>query len=201
VIPELPRDSKLMVVPDGADTLILIPHGSGGAMRYAVGLFILAWLGGWVAGLSGALSTLATGKAPAFLFFWLIAWTLGGAMAMLTVYRIFRPTVAEQLKLLASGIAYDSGIAPFQLHYGRYRSQWDAWRYMFPKRAQLELDRQALQSLRLRETDDGNRLTVDAGAARLDIARSATEVEREWLYRLLAKRYHLPDPQGAARLS
>jgi hypothetical protein len=27
---------------------------------------------------------------------------------------------------------------------------------------------------------------------RLDIAQSATEIEREWLYELLAKRYALP---------
>ena len=65
---------------------------------------------------------------------------------------------------------------------------------MFPKRTRLELDRHTLQSLRLRETDGGNRLTVDAGAQRLDLAGAATEVEREWLYRLLAKRYALSVP-------
>jgi hypothetical protein len=35
---------------------------------------------------------------------------------------------------------------------------------------------------------------VDAGAQRLDLAGAATEVEREWLYRLLAKRYALSVP-------
>jgi hypothetical protein len=42
--------------------------------------------------------------------------------------------------------------------------------------------------------DDGNRLTLDAGALRLDIARSASEIEREWLYQLLVKRYGLLMP-------
>lgn len=37
---------------------------------------------------------------------------------------------------------------------------------MFPKRTRTELDRRVLQSLRLRETSDGNRLTVDAGGVR-----------------------------------
>jgi hypothetical protein len=53
---------------------------------------------------------------------------------------------------------------------------------MFPKRTRVELDRRKLQSLRLRETNEGNRLTVDADALRLDIAPSASEIEREWLY-------------------
>jgi hypothetical protein len=55
----------------------------------------------------------------------------------------------------------------------------------------LELDRRSLKSLRLRETSDGNRLTVDADALRIDIAQSASEIEREWLHRLLAQRYSL----------
>ena len=66
---------------------------------------------------------------------------------------------------------------------------------MFTKRTRVELDRRNLQSLRLRETNDGNRLTVDVDALRLDIAQSASEIEREWLYELLAKRYSLPLPQ------
>lgn len=56
----------------------------------------------------------------------------------------------------------------------------------------MELDRQKLQSLLLRETDGGNRLTVDADALRLDIAQSAGEIEREWLFQLLVNRYSLP---------
>jgi hypothetical protein len=51
------------------------------------------------------------------------------------------------------------------------------------------VSRQQLQSLHLRETDSGNRLTVDAGATRLDIAQNANEIEREWLYQSLTKRY------------
>ena len=63
---------------------------------------------------------------------------------------------------------------------------------MFPKRLRVELDRQGLQSLRLSGTNVGNRLTVDVDASRLDIAQSASEMERVWLYQLLAKRYSLP---------
>jgi hypothetical protein len=50
--------------------------------------------------------------------------------------------------------------------------------------------------LRLRETESGNRLTIDVDAARIDIAPTASEVEREWLARLLAQRYSLPQVFG-----
>ena len=67
----------------------------------------------------------------------------------------------------------------------------------FPKRVRLELDRSQLQSLRLRETDNGNRLTFDIGSDRIEIAPTASEVEREWLARLLARRYALPQILGS----
>jgi len=60
---------------------------------------------------------------------------------------------------------------------------------MFPKRTIVTIDRRQMQTLRLRDTETDNRLTVDAGAERLDLARNASEVEREWLYRLLAEKY------------
>jgi hypothetical protein len=53
-----------------------------------------------------------------------------------------------------------------------------------------------LQSLRLRETDTGNRLTFDIGSERIEIAPMASEVEREWLARFLARRYALPQILG-----
>ena len=86
---------------------------------------------------------------------------------------------------------YDSGTPPPQVYPGVTFPK-EAWKSMFPKRMRLELDRRSLQSLRLRETSDGNRLTVDADPLRIDIAQSASEIEREWLHQFLAKRYSLP---------
>ena len=82
-----------------------------------------------------------------------------------------------------------------QLQYsGAYRDRWEATKSFFAKRTIVDIDARQLQSLRLRDTETGNRLTVDAGASRLEIARAATEVEREWLYQLLSERYGLPKP-------
>jgi hypothetical protein len=67
---------------------------------------------------------------------------------------------------------------------------------MYPKRTRVELDRRELQSLQLRQTDGGNRLTVDMNALRVEIGRAASEIEREWLYQTLVKRYSLRPPSG-----
>jgi hypothetical protein len=195
---EPPSDSRISVTTNDAHPLIVFPHKAGGVMRYFVGLFLLAWLGGWLVGFSSVVSKLSSGwtfdRAHAFLVCWLVAWTLGGAMAVYWIYRAFRPSVPESLRLMPNGVTYDSGIPP--LPNSGYTWNSDAWKSMVQKRTRVELDRQKLQSLRLRETKDGNRLTVDANALRLDIAQSATEIEREWLYKLLTKRYSLPLPQG-----
>lgn len=70
-----------------------------------------------------------------------------------------------------------------------------AWSSLFPKRSLIKIDRAQLVSLRLREGDTRSRLTVDAGAQRVELASAATDVEREWLFKLLSERYSLAAPQ------
>jgi hypothetical protein len=113
--------------------------------------------------------------------------------AALTAYQIFRPTVPETLQLKRGSVAYDSGVPPFELNKekNRNKSFRDYWNSLLAKRLRADLDRRQLQTLRLRETETGNRLTIDLGAERLELASHASEVEREWLARLLAKRYGL----------
>ena len=188
-----PDGSKISVTTEGIDPVIVVPHGSASAIRYFVGLFLLFWLGGWFVGFSSTISTLASGKFHLFLVFWLGGWTLAGIAVVLCLYRIFRPSIPESLRLMLQGVRYDSGIPPFQMN---PVNQMNSWKTLFPKRTRVDIDRQKLKSLRLRETEAGNRLTVDAGAARLDIAPSASEVEREWLYQVLAKRYSVPPEAG-----
>jgi hypothetical protein len=194
-----PNGSTIAVTTEGADTVIVVPHGSGSVMRYFVGLFLLFWLGGWFVALSNTVPKVMSGNAPPFLFFWLGGWTVGGLFAMVFLYQVVRPSIPESLRLTHSGVIYDSGRPPFQFqYYHGQRSAKDAWKSIFPKRMLATLERRKLQTLRLRETPEGNRLTVDADSQRLDIAQSAGEVEREWLYQVLAKRYALaPAPDVA----
>jgi len=133
------------------------------------------------------------GKGGFFLVFWLAAWTVGGILAALTAYRILRPTVPETLRLRRGSVEYDSGIPSLELNTNRKNTSGrEYWNSLLPRRLRASLDRRQLQTLRLRETETGNRLTVDLGAQRLELASQASEVEREWLARLLARRYAIP---------
>ncbi len=188
-----PPGSAIAVTTDGAAPVITIPQPSGGFSRWFVGLFILFWLGMWFVGFRSALEQVMAGKGQAFLIFWLAAWTVGGCFALLMVFRIFRPSVAEALALGADAVAYDSGIPPFRQNmFSTNRNEF--WKAAFQRRIRVTVSRQDLRSLRLRETDTGNRLTVDVASRRVDLANAASEVEREWLYRVLAERYGLATP-------
>jgi len=183
-----PQGSRISVYASGAGEKILVPNSEGNATRYLLGLFLLFWLGMWSIGFKEAFSKVASGSAGGFITFWLGAWSIGGAFALFTLYRILRPAISESLTLRPSGLAYDSGVRPLRMQFGFTRRQ-EFWNSAFEKRLMIEVSREQLQSLSLRETGSGNRLTVDVGAKRIELARNAGEIEREWLYRLLRGRY------------
>jgi hypothetical protein len=193
--PTPPVGSFISVGADDGDPVIVIPSDNGSIARYGVALFIACWLGGWYFGFRSAASQLLSGNSPAggFLAFWLGAWIIGGIFVLYYLFRLLRPPLPEKLRLKRSSLIYDSGVPPLQLSYGRYADRREAWKSLFPKRVIVEIDRAQLASLRLRETDSGNRLTVDVNASRLALATAASEIDREWLYQLLASRYSLPN--------
>jgi hypothetical protein len=187
-----PKGSQIAIRYDDLDPTIVIP-AKANALRYFGGLFLLFWLGGWALGFKSASTTLMEGKGGFFLVFWLGCWTVGGIIAALSAYRILRPTVPETLRLRRGSVEYDSGIPPLELFdYRRNISFRDYWSAFLSRRVRASLDRQHLQTLRLRETETGNRLTIDLGAQRIELASQAGEVEREWLARQLARRYEIP---------
>ena len=194
-----PPGSSISIASDGIDSTIVIPPRTS-ASRYLPGLFLLFWLGGWAVGFKDVGSRVLAGNANAFLVFWLCGWTVGGVLAVISLYRVFRPAVPETLKLTRNSVAYDSGIPPMQFNASlRNKGARNAWGSIFCKRVRVEIDRRQLQSLRLRETESGNRLTIDVDARRLELAPTASEVEREWLAGYLARRYSLlPAPANAA---
>lgn len=185
----LPNSSKIITHFDNGYQTIIIPHKQVGAFRYFIGLFLLFWLGGWAVGWVTAVSSLLNSVEP-FLLFWLLGWTLGGVFAFYMIYRLFRKPVPEQLQLNLPNLTFDTGVPPLDIKFGvRYSHSMEYWKSMFHRRKQIEFTPADLQSLRLRETDSGNRLTIDHGADRIDIATGATEVEREWLYNTLKSAY------------
>ena len=195
---EPPTGSNIRITTDGAVPTVVIPPTSS-MMRYPSGLFLLFWLGAWFFGFKSAATQIWSGTFQPFLVVWLAIWTVAGIFAAYTAYRTFRPAVPETLALNRNSFAYDSGLAPPQFNRTqRNMSPWGNWKSMFPKRIRMELDRSLLLTLRLRETDGGNRLTFDLGSERIDIASTASEVDREWLASLLARRYSLPQIMAKA---
>jgi hypothetical protein len=190
-----PIGSKISVTTEGPDEVIVIPYSGGGVLRYLAVLFMLVWLTLWTFGLagfgwaaySGTLQGNASAPGVAGMF---VAMALGEIWGIFLLYRLLRPAVPESLKLQFDSVAYDSGIPPVRPLFGfGYRSPADVWQALFPRRKRIELDLQQVRAIRLRETDSGNRLTFDLGSTRIDIARGATEIEREWLAKVLSERY------------
>src|SRR6516164_9276669 len=103
---EPPSGSRISVTTTDTYPLIVAPHKGAGVMRYFVGLFLLGWLAGFISAVSKLSSGGTFDRAHAFLVFWLVAWTLGGAMAVYWAYRAFRPSVPESLRLMPDGVTY-----------------------------------------------------------------------------------------------
>jgi hypothetical protein len=190
-----PNGSRISVATDGGEPLIVVPHARPGAIRYVTGFFLLILIGIWCFGFSRSISALWSGNANGLFLAWLAGWTALGAFAAYCLYRLFGPAVPESLRLRPNGIAYDSGVPQLQMQSETINFA-NARKIYFPKRTRTELDQRQLASLRLGDTDSGNRLTVDVGVDRIEIARSVGAMEREWLYRTLAKRYSLSAAPG-----
>ena len=198
---EPPSGSKISVTTEDRHPLILIPHGSGRLMRYFFGLCFLTSLGVVVVSFGRDVWTLPWGSVDdgslAFIVLMIMPlWFLCVVISAWLAYRSFRPS-PESLRLMPNGVTYDFGIPPptwYDVSGLPYLTPRAAWRSVFPKRTRVELDRGKLRSLRLRL--DATLLTVDTDAGRLNIAPSASEIERAWLFQLLAKRYSLSSVPG-----
>jgi hypothetical protein len=183
-----PQGSTILVKTEGGDDVIVVPSAARSGTRFLFGLFLLFWLGIWTAGFRSAWSQIVAGSANSFIVFWLGAWTAGGAFAVYYLYSRVAASRSRNPEAPLDRRAARLRDSRFQMQFG-YAGPREYWKNLFPKRTIVELSPQQLRSLRLRETDSGNRLTVDVEATRLEIAQDATEIEREWLYQLLSKRF------------
>ncbi len=177
-----PAGSRISIDTDGPNPIIVIPAPNNPITPIA-GLVMALWL---FAGIPVSLSTASrvlSGHGTMFLVFWAGLWTLGCVLSAYAVYRVLRRPVPGTLILKPDELCYDSGFIPL-LRKGR--------QFSFPKRIRINVDRQQLQSLRLRGNVVGEwRLTVDVGADRVDIAPNVSGVERDWIARLLADHYSI----------
>jgi hypothetical protein len=189
-----PNNTKIRIeYNEAGQEEIVIPQPGGGIFRFFIGAFMLFWFGAWGVGWKSAAAELLGGtKGPQpFLIFWLGAWTVGGVFAVYFLYRIFRPSMPERMVLSYASLSYDSGIPPFQVSFSfGFSSQVDFWKKMFQKRTRTEFDRSSLKSLKLKEFASGNRLTIDQNNKRYDLAVGTSELEKEWLFKVLNSQYN-----------
>lgn len=192
-----PMGSTIRVEDEWGTPKLVLPHKAS-PWRYLFIPFIIFWLGGWAFGWQSAFNQITSTNAgpKGFLIFWLGGWTIGGIFAVLMLYRLASPGVPETLVLAKPALRYDSGVAPMKIGFD-YRSQMEVWKRMFARRKQLTLEPENLRTLKLREFDGGNRLTVDCGAERIELGTSLSEIEREWLYKALVEYYVLPGEKNA----
>jgi hypothetical protein len=185
-----PAGSKISIDNSGSVPIVVIPQPGGMKVQFA-GLFLAVWLlfGGAPIALKVA-SGVFSEYGNIFATVLLCPLLLFDAYVAYAVFRVlYRRQVPETLTLSRDGVCYDSGFVALL---------WKGWWISFPKKLHVDLDRQQLQSLRLRGNVVGQwRLTVDVGADRFDIAPNASGVEREWLAHLLAHNYSLPSVRAS----
>lgn len=185
-----PPGSDIKIEIQDGHHKVTIPHSRQSPTRFLVGFFVLFWLGGWMMGFSSAIDEIMSGKGGAFLLFWLGGWTIGGIVAAYVVFSIFRKPVPETYLLNKPYLTFDTGIQPFSTDSGS-ENRKAHMKSMFSRRKRIQFNHLNMKTLKLRETDNGNRLTIDHGTDRLELAKFSSEIEREWLFNYLQSNYHL----------
>ena len=176
-----PSDSKIEIDSSSKEQKIVIPHVKPRTIRFFSIPFLVLWFAGWSIGFAAVCGQFLEGKGSVFLGVWLVVWALAGIMASSFLFQWIRRPLPEVLSLSKSGLSFDSGTPPnTSLFYELSRG--GGWKAIFPRRLNLEFSAEELSTVALRETGFGNRLTIDKGSDRFEIARSATEVDRDWLF-------------------
>lgn len=170
---------------------IVMPHSDGGVIRYFFAAFIIFWLCGWATSwIITAIKIFKSGGTNMFLIFLLAAWTTGGILAFFFLTRTLRRSAPENLLAYPTSLVHDPGVLPMTISFYS-RSHMQAWNTIFKRRKTVEFSHKEIQTLKLRDIDGGNRLTIDKGRNRFDLAIPLSEIEREWLYYTLVEKYSI----------
>jgi hypothetical protein len=121
-----------------------------------------------------------------FMIFWLGGWTIGGVMIMYSIYNIVKPLKPAYLKLSIGAIRYETGTEPFNFFMWDYRRRKESSGFFKRSRDKVyDVENANIQNLQLERVGERQRLSFDYGVQRLEIGKSLTEPEREWLYDIL----------------
>jgi hypothetical protein len=140
---------------------------------------------------------LVTGSGPPSLVFLLAVLTVGGGLAVWTLWAVIRPTRPESVRLEAEVLRYDPGRGPYDPW---RRSRLPVWGHppAPPPAPAATVARSDIGGFVLEQVGGRRRLCLARGADRLEIGAGLREPDREWLFAVL-RRWHAPDqPTGAA---
>lgn len=197
-----PQGSEIETRRDSDGVTILIPPPRLPESGFAAVLFSLVWLGLWAVGWQAAYADIMHGKGGWFVAVWLANWTIGGVWVAWFVSRLLRRPDRERLTLGPSGLAYDSGRPRPRVRFLSFRDEWmepweRRWAEIFPKRVRAEVSKASLRSARLLTDQSGAHLVVDNDGRPTEIARYATDAEREWILRVVQTLSGLQDSEPA----
>ena len=182
-----PDRSRITLDPGDRGNVIIIPLVPS-FTAYLYGTIGALWLVGWAYAAVSVMGSLHENGPDLFTLFWLTFWIIAGLTQCVWVIRTFMPVRPESIRLGHDRIHHDRGNGPPSFSEARSLSH-------FPRALGLnsprDIERRHLHTLRLRDSEAGVRLTVDVGEHRIDLGENATEVEREWLHKLLTGHYRL----------
>jgi len=189
LFPPKPSNSTIDVQDEANQTTISWKNPHGSASRYLIVIFMLAWLGGWAVGLYSVGNTLLSGDVNPFLIFWMIAWTVGGLMAIRNVYILARPTKPERLTFDSISLNYKRGTVPFggvEWNFGK-RNNDELFKTFQKIKNKYSILKKDIGDVKLERIGENQRLTIDYGSERIEIGEFLQEPEREWLLEVLKK--------------
>jgi len=184
----IPFGSDIRVDTHYSFTQITIPEKKGYSVRILLGAFLIFWLSGWFFGFVAVFGEVTNGQGSGFGIVWLIFWAIAGAFAAFMLFRVVRPPRPEKFLLNTPNLSFDTGIQALRISIS-FKYQMDIYKTLFARRKTHEFDPEEIKTIKLRETDSGNRLTIDVGYKRLELAKTASEIEREWLFQFLCENY------------
>lgn len=184
-----PQGSLITLDTQNGHSLVVVPHSQAGTLRGFVGVFLLVWLLGWFAALVGVFSQIAAGKYNmVVIILWLIAWIIGGTLAINLTYRVFRKSLPEQILLNQPYLSIDTGMPLFTVGLD-VRNVQKYWQTMYHKRRYIEFSPSEVATITLRTTHGSNQLTIDQADERIELATGVSAAERVWLYQYLQRHY------------
>ena len=191
---EPPAGSLITIEHSGPHPKIVLPFRKSWKRFFHMGLLVFGTTGLLFSiGLVGSifLDSLEQGIRFEVIFTLVFMLVIGGGGLFTFGRRTFQKPLSAQLVISRPSLSYDTGRWPLTAaieaaQQGRETSQM---KILFPKRTVIELSPEAMQTLALREHQLGNRLTVDHGGERIELAKHLSELEREWLYAYLKSYY------------